>query len=452
MIFPLDLNVPKMLIEIDFQFYFQQTRKGATRMKKRLLLTLVTAALICTTSTFARAGSLEELQKQVDDLNIQMKALREKEAATATATAAAEAVAKKDENYLKKTWDRTKIGGYGELDYVFRKENGNGNGGNTFDPHRIVLYVNSGLTDWLTLNTELEWEHGGSDGGEDGGVAVEQAFLDAGLSRMFNIKAGVMLVPVGAVNLYHEPTNFNSTNRPELDQIIIPSTWQEMGVGLHGALGGKADYQLYVMTGLNGTDFSAEKGIRGGRQDFGKDSNRNMAVSGRLELRPCTNLYTNFSFYTANSAPSGSPSAYTTVMAFDGKYSIGDFDLAGEYARVYQDNPAVLSSDIGHNMAGYWVEGAYHVMPTSLKKGKLADADTVLFARWSEFNTQERGAADPATVSGRFNRNYATFGVAFKPTSTVVLKADYQLYGDHRSAGETPLDNDKFQLTLGFVF
>jgi hypothetical protein len=55
-------------------------------------------------------------------------------------------------------------------------------------------------------------------------------------------------------------------------------------------------------------------------------------------------------------------------------------------------------------------------------------------------------------VSGRFDRNYINFGVAFKPVTTMVIKADYQIYDDHRRAGESPLDNDKFQLTLGFVF
>ncbi len=415
---------------------------------KKFFTTFAVTVLLCATVTLASANSLEDLQKQVDDLNSQMQALKEKENATAIAET------KSEESYLKKTWDRTRIGGYGELDYVFRKENGNGNGGNTFEPRRMVLYVNSDLADWLTLNTELEWEHGGvPDGGPDGGVSVEQAFLDFKLARAFNIKAGAMLVPVGAINLYHEPTNINSTSRPELDQIIIPTTWQEMGAGIHGKLGDKVDYQLLAMTGLNGAGFSAATGIREGRRNFGKDSNRNQAVTGRLEIRPFTNLYTNFSFYSANSAPSGKPAAYTTVAAFDGKYSIGDFDIAGEYARVYQDNPAGLGvTDIGHNMSGYWVEAAYHFMPKALKKWKLSEADTVLFARYSAFNTQDGGAVDPAQVSGRFDRNYTTFGIAFKPITTMVVKADYQIYGDHRKPGEIPLDNDKFQVTLGFVF
>ncbi len=412
------------------------------------MMTMLVAATLLTAGAPAGASTLEEMQKQIDDLNSQMKALKEKEEAKPVAEPRAE------ESYLKKAWDRTTIGGYGELDYAFRRENGNGNGGNTFEPRRMVLYVRSGLADWLTLNSELEWEHGGvPDGGPDGGVSVEQAFLDFKLAKSFNIKAGAMLVPVGAINLYHEPTNFNSTNRPELDQIIIPTTWQEMGAGFHGKLGDRVDYQLLAMTGLDGTQFSAADGIREGRQDFGKDSNRSQSITGRVEVRPFTNLYTNFSFYTGNSAPSGKPAAYTTVAAFDGKYSFADFDLAGEYARVYQDNPAALGvADIGRNMAGYWVEGAWHFMPKSLKKGKLADADALFFFRYSEFNTQEGGAVDPSQVSGRFDRRYTTFGIAFKPVTTMVVKADYQLYGDHRKGGETPLDNDKFQVTLGFVF
>jgi hypothetical protein len=428
-----------------------QTTNGGNAMK--FLLTMLTVTLLLSASTIqARAGSLEDLQRQVDELNSQMKALEEKEKAKATPETP------DNESYLKRTWDRTRFGGYGELDYIFRRGNGNGKGGNIFDPHRFVLYVNSDLADWLSLNAELEWEHGGvKDEVEDnelsGEVAVEQAFLDFKIARPLNFKAGIMLVPLGAINLYHEPTNFNSTERPDLDRYLIPSTWSEMGAGIHGSLGSRIDYQLMVMNGLNGEEFSAKNGIRDGRQNLDKDINRGKAVSGRLEIRPITNLYTNFSFYTGNSAPSGKSAAYTTVAAFDGKYSIGEFDIAGEYVHVYQDNPSALGvRDIGHNMSGYWVEGAYHFIPKSLKKGKLSEADAILFARYSEFNTQDGGAVDSARNSGRFDRNYINFGIAFKPISTMVIKADYQFYDDHRKAGESPLDNDKFQLTLGFVF
>ena len=91
-------------------------------------------------------------------------------------------------------------------------------------------------------------------------------------------------------------------------------------------------------------------------------------------------------------------------------------------------------------------------MPKGWKTGKLADADAVVFARWSELNTQVGGAINPTKTSGLFDRDYTTFGLVFKPTTQVVIKADYQIFGDHRLPGEIPLDNDKFQVTLGYVF
>lgn len=422
-------------------------------MKTSYAMIAAAAVMLLSAAPQARAATIEELQKQMDEMKVQLNSL-DKQPLQATATASQEG--SKSEGSFRPFPDKTRFGGYGELKYISRQDNGNGKGGNNFDPHRIVLYVESPLSDWITFNSELEWEHGGvkdevSDNELSGEAAVEQAFLDFRLTRQFNVKAGVMLVPLGAINLNHEPTNFNSGERPQLDQFLIPSTWSEMGVGIHGDLGGKTSYQLYVMNGLDGSRFSAGKGIRDGRQNLNKDNNNGKAITGRLELQPLTNLYTNLSFYTGNSGKD--TTAYTTIGAVDGKYSLGDFDLAGEYVFIYQDDPAALgATDIGHRMSGYWIEGGWHIMPQALKKGKLAASDAVLFARWSEINTQQGGVVDQSKVSGRYDRNYTTVGINFKPTTTVSIKADYQFYGDHRSAGETALDNDRFQVTLGFVF
>ena len=43
-----------------------------------------------------------------------------------------------------------------------------------------------------------------------------------------------MLIPMGIVNEYHEPTTFNGVERPSIDGKIIPSTWREIGLGLYG--------------------------------------------------------------------------------------------------------------------------------------------------------------------------------------------------------------------------
>lgn len=415
---------------------------------------VLTAALVAGVAGTAVAGEIDELKQQVGELTNKVNALRQAPVAA--------------DGYAKKLWERTTFGGYGELDAIFKRNTGGRAGGNSFDPHRIVLYMNSGLADWVDFKSELEWEHGGvKDEGAvevdpatgsgsaelSGEVAVEQAFLDFKLTKAFNIRAGVLLVPLGAVNLYHEPTNFSSTERPTLDRLLIPSTWSEMGAGIFGSLGERVDYQLYAMNGLDGSKFSAKNGIRDGRQNLASDSNDGKVIAGRLEITPLTNLHTNFSFYAGNAAPRGSAAAFTTVAAFDGSWRYQDLELSGEYVTVLIDDPAALGvSDIGNRMSGYWVEGGYHVMPKLLKQGRLAEADAILFARYSEIDTQAGGAVDASKVNGVNDRSYLNVGLSFKPVPTVAVKADYQWYDDHRPAGAKPLDNDKFQITLGFVF
>ena len=48
------------------------------------------------------------------------------------------------------------------------------------------------------------------------------------------LRAGLILVPMGIINRYHEPPVFFSVDRPSFDQSVIPSTWRELGVGLVG--------------------------------------------------------------------------------------------------------------------------------------------------------------------------------------------------------------------------
>jgi hypothetical protein len=433
------------------------TQQEVGKMKRGLVTSVMVGVLAVAASS--HADIIQDLQKQLDEINVKIQELQvQKKTDKINAKMQEPEVNEKSEalsessDYLKKLWGNTKIGGYGELEYIFRKDNGNGKGGNTLDPHRVVLMVSSQLADWINFNSELEWEHGGTDGGADGSISVEQAYLTFTLDPMLKINTGVMLLPMGAYNQNHEPINFYSSARPALDKFLIPTTWQEMGIGISGALHSKVDYQLMAVSGLNGTRFDATNGLRNGRQGFGTDSNRNFGVSGRLDVRPLENLVTSLSVYSGNSAPRGIPTAYTTIGAIDGRYRFNDFELAGEYVHVYQDRPEVLNTDIGRNMSGYWVEADWHALPTAWKKGKLSSADAVLFARYSELNTQQGGAVDPAKSRGRFNRNYTTVGVSFMPIPSVAIKADYQFYGDHRSAGEIPIDNDTFQVTIGFVF
>ncbi len=65
-----------------------------------------------------------------------------------------------------------------------------------------------------------------------GETEVEFAYIDwLSGERAFNARAGLMLIPVGIVNQLHEPPTFLGARRPDVETVILPSTWREIGFG-----------------------------------------------------------------------------------------------------------------------------------------------------------------------------------------------------------------------------
>ena len=117
------------------------------------------------------------------------------------------------------------FGGYGELTL-----NAPSNAPSVVDMRRLVLFFGHNFTDRLRFYSEFEVEHAVASSSDQGEAEVEQAYLDGLLSRWINLRGGLILMPMGIVNVYHEPPSFNGVDRPDVDQFVIPSTWREPGV------------------------------------------------------------------------------------------------------------------------------------------------------------------------------------------------------------------------------
>ena len=99
----------------------------------------------------------------------------------------------------------------------------------TIDLRRFVLFFGHNFSDRLRFYSELEVEHAVSSAGDRGEAEVEQAYIDGLLSRRVSLRGGLMIVPVGIINVYHEPPTFNGVDRPAVDTYVIPTTWREPG-------------------------------------------------------------------------------------------------------------------------------------------------------------------------------------------------------------------------------
>ena len=102
---------------------------------------------------------------------------------------------------------------------------------------RAVVYLGYKFDDHFLLNTEIEYENAVVASDKGGEAEVEFAYIDYMHSAAFNARSGLVLIPSGLVNQLHEPTAFLGARRPDVEDLIIPSTWRELGAGAYGTLG-----------------------------------------------------------------------------------------------------------------------------------------------------------------------------------------------------------------------
>jgi len=353
-------------------------------------------------------------------------------------------------------FERFRLGGYGELHANF----GEGSDPDQIDLHRLVAYVGYDFADWIKFNSEIEIEHAfvaDSDDGDVGGeLSIEQAYFDFLLSPPLNVRIGRVLTPIGIVNQDHEPTLFNGVERPSFSKYLIPTTWSSDGIGIFGDLTGSTNYQLYVVGGLDGSEFNATNGIRGGRIKE-RPSLQEPAVTGRLDFYPFSgggkhDLRFGLSGYfggldNANKGATPGIDGDIQIYSADFQYSISRFDFRGVVADTRIDGAEEIGNGTAEEIFGWYLEVGYHFLPDTWKQGKLAKSDAVVFVRYDDYDTQYKMpsgvAADPAG-----SRTEWTAGLTFYPTSQVVLKADYQIRDDDSDEDL----GDRFNLGLGWAF
>lgn len=342
------------------------------------------------------------------------------------------------------------IGGYGEANYQARVGD-KGSSKDNADFERMVLYAGYKFTDNILFNSELEFEHGSTEKG--GSVSVEFAALDFFIDPMANVRAGMVLMPMGFVNLIHEPPFYFGNNRPEVERQILPSTWRDVGVGLFGEVLPNLTYTAYVVNGLDAANFNAD-GIRSGRQQGSQATAENLAFVGRLDYAPSVVPGLSFggSAYAGNSGqnqPFAGKKADAFTQLYEGhvqwKYRGLEFRTLGSWGHI--DDAGVLSAakgqTIGEENYGWYSEAGYDILP-------LLNANTTQylapFFRYEQLDTIARAPVGFSDDEAK-NKKIYQFGLQYKPIPNVVIKADYRNFMAKK--GSLP---DDFNLGFGFIF
>ena len=345
------------------------------------------------------------------------------------------------------------IGGYGQIDYN-RVINSDINYNATLDVHRIVTFIGYNFNDKTSFVSEIEMEHVTES-------YVEQAFLIHRIKNNISVNAGLMLIPMGIQNLYHEPPTFNGVERTNVDKYIVPTTWREMGVSVNGrVLDNTLTYEIMLVNGFNGFDgessFSGKSGLRGGRQKGAKSYMTHPDLATRFVYTAVPGLNIGFSVYlgeseskeyngldlTDESAVSSADSTIIGINMFglDSRYNKGAFQFRAQYILGNLSNTAQYnvktSADVGSVISGYYSELGYNILNRYKTENKL-----ITFARFENYNTHKQ--TDGVAVNSDYDRTDITFGVGFKVAYGAMFKVDYQIKSDAGS------DTNTYQLNLG---
>lgn len=141
------------------------------------------------------------------------------------------------------------LGGYAEVNWQHLGTEGVSDG-HQFQMRRMTLFVASSFAKRLKFMSEIEFEEGGS------AIAIEFASLDVEFHPLVNLRAGIVMNPIGAFNQNHDGPKWEFTDRPISATQMLPATWSTAGFGLFGKYYLKdwmLGYELYLTGGFDGT-------------------------------------------------------------------------------------------------------------------------------------------------------------------------------------------------------
>ncbi len=338
------------------------------------------------------------------------------------------------------------IGGYGEVHYnqpinKHLKDLG------ILDVHRMVMFLGYNFSNKTQFVSEIEFEYAKE-------LWVEQMFLQHKINKYINFRAGLLLIPMGIINEYHEPTMFNGVERPIIDNKIAPTTWREIGFGFLGnIMRTKMKYQLYVVNGFNGYDanggvFSGSKSLRDGRQKGSKAYLSSPNCAGKLEFYGVKNLNIGVSGYFGKSQSrlynnlhrdstvliqkADSSVVNISMIGTDIRCNINGIKLTGQLYYTLLGNTEKYNvftskngtnNDLGSSMIGYYAEIGYNVFQTV----KNIKTELTPFVRYEVYNTHH--TVDKNIVKNdKYNNTIITTGLTYTIIKGAVLKADIQFH------------------------
>ncbi len=351
-----------------------------------------------------------------------------------------------DKPHLRGLFGRFALGGYAEAHAVWERVDGVTEEAG-FNLKRWNLLASSRVGQHVQMWAEVEFEDGGSE------IVLELAQLDFELRPAMNLRAGMLLVPIGRFNLAHDGPRNAFTDRPLLATDLVGSALSMPGFGVFGrvplGLDGRATYELYGVNGYHdGLLLASPEGTRlpAGRGNV-EDNNSSPAITTRLAWSPSerhelglsgfAGAYNRFRVEGVDVDDRRS----VRIAAVDARTAGLGLEWNGELTVVSVDIPPGLVGLFASRQAGGFVEAARAFAHGALR---------TMPASYFSVGARLEGVDLDRDLAGD-SRVQVTTGAHFHPSPESVIKLDYRR-GRSRDRFNNSSESAAVQLSLTSYF
>ena len=412
------------------------------RIEMKFNKILTAAVLSALTLTVNAAPTNQEIFDMMQEMKTEIKNLK-KENSQLKGTVEEVAVATDEAIKAQVSlFNKTSIGGYGELHYNGLDDQKGTSDTDKIDFHRFVLFINHEYSDKLRFLSELELEHSIAGDGKPGEIELEQAYIQYDLTNDTSVTAGLFLIPVGILNETHEPPTFYGVERNPVEKNIVPATWWAGGAMVTHQITDGLTLDVAGHSGLKAT--AGKYKPRDGRQKVGNAKAKTGAVTARvkytaipgLELAGTVNYQEDFGQDLL--ANVGSATLYEAHAV----YTKDQFSLRALGAWWDIDGSAV-SDDAADLQYGFYIEPSFRFT--------AAGEDIGVFARYNQYDNAagDGNSISTGVLATDTQIEQIDIGVNWWIDKDVVVKVDYQ---DQSVGDGTSKELDGFNVGIGYQF
>ncbi|MCH8325197.1 MAG: hypothetical protein IIB83_01325 [Bacteroidetes bacterium] len=348
------------------------------------------------------------------------------------------------------------LGGYLEGNTNYFSEDGVSEGF-SMEFRRFNIFLYSTIIPRVRFFAELEFEHGTEE------IAIETAQVEFEFLQALVFRAGIIIVPIGAYNVNHDPPKYEFVERPLEATKIIPTTLSDIGFGFNGKIFWNNllfTYDAYLVNGLNDGIILNDQGrtfLGSGKAEerFAEDNNGSPTFSGRLAVKSQKFGELGISYYRGiyNSfrieGETVDAKRSIGIMAIDFNTKIEKLIIQGEFAVNSIEVPKNISEIFGTKQWGGYLDIVYPVIKANILGFDNSVINLAVRLERIDYNVgkfAETGKNIYDDING------LSFAISFRPAPGTVFRANYIHYWSRDVLGNPTVKTTGFQFGLTTYF